>query len=1239
MQIFPLRVRHRYLGFILNTLMMAMATAHAAAPSVILRAPEDVSWTVTTLRADVNPNGLETVVFFETGPAGGVFDAQSDIFTLPAVNGTGLVELNLNRSPGQAFIYRVTAINNDGNTVSTTVTHTPPAPEAPVLTLLPLELFSTAVILPYQIDPKGAETAVTMEWLGTDPASVDLTLEVPVALDAPPGSSGSFRVPNLLPSTTYFYRFRAESSAGIDAPNVLQITTPAQSAPFLSTLPDTAEGGSPVQRRLSAMVFPNGLATGVQLKYEAIGVTGFVQWENVGNQTPDNFTARQFLRVRSFPAATTVRYQFVAYNALGTTTGDWFEFTTGSTLPTIGTEFAGDVRITQAMLGTFGISNGEETTVYFEWGKTTSYGSETDPVVWDGDNQVRSHQFVLRNLEPSATYHYRTVAENVLGTSYGPDRTFVTLPETTPDVTDLDAELLDASSARLQGWVDAMGVPATVYFEWGQSPALGNTTDVQTVNVTEDSYHSQVINNLQPGIAYYHRMVVSNDWTTVFGETQILTIPVAAAPVATTQSADPILVSSAQLNGTVLPNIVATTAYFEWGTNTSYGIQTPVISVGQGAAVVPFTSVITNLQPETQYHYRLVAQNSFGTVPGADETFTTLPEQSRGQEAFGGDIDTQPPFTLGAGRFEFRGSNLNPDNFDAWNIHVPSGFAITGIEFYYSRTDPNGLQGQTIFEVQSGGTSVAQHTIPAGPSSQGIVNTGFSDTNPSFPLTDSVYRFSILTAFAFPESSWAVFVTVEALAPPPPDPVVDTGTAASIGTTNATLQGTVNPNNQNGYAFFEFGLTPQYGWDTPVIAVRIGTNDASFSIRVDLLPNTTYYYRAGFVVNGIRYVGPGRTLMTEKLDPVVDTFAATQVGTTNVTLSGSVMRNGHPGFGFFEYGPTDQYGWDSSVLVVSTSTVPATFEGVVSRFLEPGKTYFFRAAYVSDGVRTTGPGFEFTTMNPPPELDTFAAVDVGATNVTLRGSVTPNNLPGYGFFEYGPTEQYGWDTPVVSVPIGTNSAPFELTVSRFLAPNTLYHYRAGFVANGVRYTGPDQQFQTGFFPPVLEIYPATEVDHKRARLQGQVDGMGAGLHVWFQYGSSTNFGWDSLTQFLPASPGSTSFSESVSEFLQPNTVYHYRLCALDAGSNLWHSTSATFETLEIPVPPAITFISFTNAQTRIRGTGTEGHRVTLGFSENLSSLGAAGTSAVSIVEAGGVWEFLHETGTPQGVFKAVGPAP
>lgn len=102
---------------------------------------------------------------------------------------------------------------------------------------------------------------------------------------------------------------------------------------------------------------------------------------------------------------------------------------------------ANPVRQTQAWLnGTAGpnVSNGDITTYYFQYGKTKSYGHDTSSgTIGHCPPGVTNPKYcttpartsvsaLIRGLDPDTVYHYRLVATNPDGTTFGGDRTFKT---------------------------------------------------------------------------------------------------------------------------------------------------------------------------------------------------------------------------------------------------------------------------------------------------------------------------------------------------------------------------------------------------------------------------------------------------------------------------------------------------------------------------------------------------------------------------------------------------------------------------------------------------------------------------------------------------------------------------------------------------------------------------------------------------------------------------------------------
>lgn len=98
------------------------------------------------------------------------------------------------------------------------------------------------------------------------------------------------------------------------------------------------------------------------------------------------------------------------------------------TAPSVANEFTAEVTTDEAKLGALVFPGGIPASYRFEYGTTTAYGSSTPTPAGSAGEGISSHAIwaSANGLEPGATYHYRVVVSNGLGTATGPDRTFTT---------------------------------------------------------------------------------------------------------------------------------------------------------------------------------------------------------------------------------------------------------------------------------------------------------------------------------------------------------------------------------------------------------------------------------------------------------------------------------------------------------------------------------------------------------------------------------------------------------------------------------------------------------------------------------------------------------------------------------------------------------------------------------------------------------------------------------------------
>lgn len=201
-------------------------------------------------------------------------------------------------------------------------------------------------------------------------------------------------------------------------------------------------------------------------------------------------------------------------------------FTTAATSgPTATTQSADGIGLDYATLHGSVIAGCNSTTVTFEYGMTTGYGTTVSaiesPVNGGGPSGVSVN---LTGLGISTLYHYRVVANNGQGTSYGSDMTFTT-GASAPTVITNPATNINYFTAQVNGTVTANNQTTTVTFEWGLTSSYGNSISgiPATVNGASPNAEYAMLPGLTHNTTYHYRCVGQNATGTTYGSDQTFT--------------------------------------------------------------------------------------------------------------------------------------------------------------------------------------------------------------------------------------------------------------------------------------------------------------------------------------------------------------------------------------------------------------------------------------------------------------------------------------------------------------------------------------------------------------------------------------------------------------------------------------------------------------------------------------------------------------------------------------------
>lgn len=411
-------------------------------------------------------------------------------------------------------------------------------------------------------------------------------------------------------------------------------------APGVEAPVPTTEGTSSLLRNsvtVEGNANPDSAGDITECYFEYGTTTDYGQSKPCSDSLPITSTEGVSADLTGLTTDTTYNYRLVLANANANSRNVGANMTVKTPIAVAGvtTGPASDQTQTSATLnGTF-TGDGLNTKYWFEWGPTTSYGTsvsagpDTSAVGQvTGSADIEGLSVYLPSSQP---YHYRLVAENSTGKTFGPDEAFFAAPPFAPGISDTTAEEISSTGARLSAQVNPHEGPTIYRFEYGTDTSYGSATPISQPVGDDTSNHlvTEAIAGLTPGTTYHFRAVAVNFGGTTHGPDQTFSTP--DAPDIESSGASSVGMSSALLTAAVSAKASPTIVQFEYGTSPAYGQGTAQVGIGGSLLSRPVESRIDSLTPGTTYHFRAVAVNAIGTVAGPDRSFSTQPTPADGR--------------------------------------------------------------------------------------------------------------------------------------------------------------------------------------------------------------------------------------------------------------------------------------------------------------------------------------------------------------------------------------------------------------------------------------------------------------------------------------------------------------------------------------------------------------------------------------------------------------------------------
>jgi hypothetical protein len=506
--------------------------------------------------------------------------------------------------------------------------------------------------------------------------------------------------------------------------------------------------------------------------------------------------------------------------------------------------------------------NNEQTTYTFEYATKEKTGALEGTIVKIPDAEplpaVYGDQTAtvpnVEGLTAGMTYYFRVVAKNAQGITSDPVQSFTTVPVPHTD----PVTAVTATMATFHGHLTLDSVDTKYFFDYnvgagctgGSSSTPGDAGAGSTSKAV-----STAVSELQPSATYSVCLVSVNAFgSEVDPTTPLVHFTTLAAPPKVDGESATVLPFEATLEAQVNPNNQTTTYAFEYAPSEAELVANEGTTLRSPAGTAPLEgygdrliglstgSVLTSATP---YFYRVIAENAaHEKTTGAPTELVTATAEKPAVEGESATDVTAFDATVKA--------QVNPE--------------------YQTTTYTAEYATEATLLGTAAATTVPGASLPAGGSPQpvSVELTGLQPNTPYF------YRIVATNKAGTFAGATETFTTLIA-------PVISAGEAEGVTANNATLPGTVNPEEvettyhyeyvyQGGYeAGLEQGGNPYAygGASTPEVAIGSdSTPHAADEELSGLAPGTTYHYAlVAKNADGVTVFSPDRTFTTAAAEP------------------------------------------------------------------------------------------------------------------------------------------------------------------------------------------------------------------------------------------------------------------------------------------------------------------------------------------------------------------------------------